>query len=288
LIIVKIQNPFRFAEGGLKMIHVAIVQMCASGPKEENLATIRQMVKKAVDGIKTLDLICFPEYCYAVPTAGSSLKLAEGIPGTYTEAIAKLSKEYRVNISAGSFVEKAEGKKVHNTSLFFNREGKIIGEYRKMHLMDAMSYKESDSVSPGNSVTVFDTDFARVGVMVCYDLRFPELTRTMVLKGAEIILVPSAFPSGQPLPPRTDHWDVLVRSTALLNLVYVVATNQFGPDQGQNYFGRSSIIDPWGTRIVQASGRQGIVYGVIDLEYQKSIRASLPTWKHRRTELYSL
>jgi len=274
--------------GGREMVHIAIVQMCASGSKDENLALIQQMVKKAVEGTKKLDLICFPEYCYAVPTAESSLKLAEGIPGTYTESLAKLSKEYRVNISAGSFVEKAEGKKVHNTSLFFNREGKIIGEYRKMHLMDAMSYKESDSVSPGNSVTVFDTDFAKVGVMVCYDLRFPELTRTMVLKGAEIILVPSAFPSGQPLPPRTDHWDVLVRSTALLNLVYVVATNQFGHDQGQNYFGRSSIVDPWGTRIVQASGRQEIVYGVIDLDYQKSVRTSLPTWKHRRTELYSL
>lgn len=270
------------------MIKVAMIQMCASGSKEENLATIQQMVKKAVEGTKALDLVCLPECCYVIPTPESSPKLAEKIPGPFTEAIARLAKTYGVNISAGSYAEKAKEGKIYNTSLFFNREGKMIGEYRKMHLMDAMNYKESDSVSPGKAVAVFDTDMAKVGVMVCYDLRFPELPRTMVLKGAEIIIVPAAFPSGQPLPPRTDHWDVLVRSTALLNLVYVVATNQFGYHQGQNYFGRSSIVDPWGTRVVQASGRQEVVYGTIDLEYQKSVRASLPTWNHRRPEIYDL
>jgi predicted amidohydrolase len=270
------------------MIHVAMIQMCASGSKEENLTTLQRMIQEAVEGTKALDLICLPECCYVIPTPESSDKLAEKVPGVFSEAMARMAKTYGVNISAGSFPEKAEEGKIFNTSLFFNREGKIIGNYRKIHLMDGMNYKESDSVSPGNSVTVFNTDVARMGVMVCYDLRFPELPRTMVLKGAEIILVPAAFPSGLPLPPRTDHWDVLTRSTALQNLVYVVATNQFGHHQDQNYFGRSSLIDPWGTRVVQASGRQEVVYGTIDLEYQKRIRTSLPTWNHRRPELYSL
>ena len=270
------------------MINVAVIQMCASGTKTENLEMIREMVAKATTGRDGLDLVCLPEYCYGVPNESSALEMAENIPGTYTDAISELARSHRTNISAGSFVEKAERDKVYNTALFFDREGKIIGQYRKTHLMDAMSYKESMSVSPGDSVAVFDSDFCRIGLMVCYDLRFPELARTMALMRADIILVPSAFPSGVPLPPRTDHWDLLTQSTALLNLIYVVATNQFGHDQGQNYFGRSSIIDPWGTAIVQASGRQEIIYAAIDLDYQKKVRASLATWENRRPDLYSL
>ena len=270
------------------MINIALVQMCASGTKAENLTLIRKMVGNASEGAKELDVVCLSEYCYGVPTADTSFKLAESIPGIYSEEMAKLAKKFNINISAGSFAEKAERQKIYNTSLFFNRQGEIIGKYRKTHLMNAMSYRESDSVSPGNSIAVFDTDFGRVGLMVCYDLRFPELARTMVSAGAEIIFVPSAFPSGLPLPPRTDHWDVLTKSTALLNSVYVVATNQFGHDQGQNFFGRSSIIDPWGVRTIQASGRQEILYGAIDLEYEKHVKSILATWDNRRPELYRL
>lgn len=270
------------------MINIAVIQMCSSGLPAKNLKLITELVAKATQSSNNLDLICLPEYCYGVPNESIALKIAEDIPGTYTDTISELAKTHKVNISAGSFVEKAEGKKIYNTSLFFGREGEIIGQYRKVHLMDAMSYKESDSVSPGNTVSVFDTDFCRIGLMVCYDLRFPELSRTMTLMGAEVILVPSAFPSGVPLPPRTDHWDVLTQSTALLNSVYVVAANQFGHDQGENYFGRSSVIDPWGIRIAQASGRQEIIYAEIDLVYQQEVRESLATWKNRRPDLYSL
>jgi predicted amidohydrolase len=270
------------------MIQVALIQMCATGTKEANLSLIRRMVRDAVEGVKKLDVVCLPEYCYGVPTADTSRDLAESIPGNYSEEIAKLAERYKVNISAGSFAEKGERRKIYNASLFFNRRGEIIGKYRKTHLMNAMNYRESDSVLPGDSIAVFETDFGRVGVMVCYDLRFPELARTMTSQGAEIIFVPSAFPSGLPLPPRTDHWDVLTKCTALLNSVYVVATNQFGQDHGENYFGRSSVIDPWGTRTVQATGRQGIIYGAIDLEYERHVKAILATWNNRRPELYHL
>ncbi|MDA8229611.1 MAG: hypothetical protein M0T74_18310 [Desulfitobacterium hafniense] len=152
--------------------------------------------------------------------------------------------------------------------------------------MDAMSYKESKYIQPGNSIAVFDTDFGRIGMMVCYDLRFPELARTMALQGADIIFVPAAFPAGSPLPPRTDHWDILTQSTALYNTVYLIAANQFGNVGRENPFGRSCIIDPWGTRIVQASGREEIIYGTLDLDYQRSVRESLAVWQNRRPEIY--
>ena len=124
--------------------------------------------------------------------------------------------------------------------------------------------------------------------MVCYDLRFPELARTLALRGAEAIAIPSAFPSGQPLPPRTDHWDLLTASTALYNLCYVVAANQFGRLGNDHPFGRSAIIDPWGIAVAKAQGREDLVVGEIDLEYVKELRRELPTLALRRPDLYEL
>ena len=114
------------------MINIAVIQMCASGTKAENLELISEMVAKAVDGSNNLDLVCLPEYCYAVPNASSALEMAESIPGTYSDTLGKLAKTHSVNISAGSFVEKAEGNKVFNVSLFFGREGTILGLVREL------------------------------------------------------------------------------------------------------------------------------------------------------------
>lgn len=269
------------------MVNVAVVQMCASGSKNENLAKIRDMVGEAAGGPQAPDVVCLPEYCYGLPTRSNAQELGEGTSGEFARAMSALAEEHGVNILAGSFAETADDGRIHNTSLFFDRGGEVIGEYRKAHLMDAMSFKESDLVSPGDSLAVFDTDFGRVGLIVCYDLRFPEMIRTLALEGAEIILVPSAFPAGAPLPPRTDHWDVLTQSAALLNMVYVVAPNQFGHAEGENLFGRSCVIDPWGTRIAQASGREEVVHGRLDLGYVSSVRDSLAVYDNRREDLYT-
>jgi len=271
------------------MIKVAIAQRSGAGTTEENLEGMTAMIEEAVESSKNLDIIVFPEYCYYAPTTiEESKKIAEEVPGEFTEAIGKLARKYKINIIPGSFVEKAEGGKVHNTVVFINREGKLIGKYRKVHLFDAIGYKESDYVEAGEEMCVIDTDIGRVGIMVCYDLRFPELARSMVQKGANILFVPAAFPSGKPLPPRTDHWDLLIRSTALCNLVYVAASNQFGSLHNEHYFGRSSIVDPWGTIISSARGRKDIIYATLDMDYQSSIRDSVATWVNRKPEIYEL
>ena len=154
--------------------------------------------------------------------------------------------------------------------------------------MRAMSYDEGEHVEAGSSPAVFDTDIGRVGMMVCYDLRFPELARGMVQDGADIIFVPAFWPAGAPLPPRTDHWDTLVNCTALLNQTYVVAVNQYGRMSTEIPFGRSCTVDPWGTVIAQCANRVCISYAELDMDYQQQVRERLATWPNRRPDCYTL
>ena len=272
----------------MALIKTAVVQMGAEGTKTQNLATALRLIDEAASRFGSLDLLVLPEYCYGEPTADNVGEMAESLPGPFSEAMAEKARGHAVNLVAGSFAEAAPDGRAYNTTLVFDRAGAEIGRYRKTHLMDAMAFVESSFVAPGDSLCIIDTDVGRIGVEVCYDLRFPEQAKTMALKGAEIIVVPAAFPSGQLLPPRTDHWDTLVTSTALLNLCYVVAANQFGKLPHDYPFGRSAIIDPWGIAVAKAQGKEDIVYGEIDLDYVKALRQKLPTLEQRRPDLYDV
>ena len=263
--------------------------MLAAGTARENLEKIKALVKKAIDGTQALDIVCFPEYSYFVPRNKSkSLAIAEDIPGMFTEAISSLAKKYSVYILSGTFVDKAPDRKVYNTALFFDRSGTIIGKYQKIHLADVMGHMESSYMGAGNDMAVFDTDIGKVGMMVCYDLRFPELPRSMVLRGAEIIFIPAFFPVGALMPSRIHHWDLLTRSVALLNLTYVVAVNQMGKLHGEYPCGLSSVIDPWGYVISRVGKFEDVVYSEIDLDYERAIRESIGSLKNRRPDLYKL
>ncbi len=272
----------------MSQVKVLGIQMLADGRKGDNLAKALSLIDGGVAQYGRPDFLVLPEYCYHVPVPEDVESAAEPIPGEFSEAMAAKARDLGVYLLAGSFPERASGGKIHNTCLAFDREGRQIGTYRKAHLMDGMSYKESDSVERGSSIASFETEFGRVGAMVCYDLRFPELARTLALEGAKILFVPAAFPSGAVLPPRTDHWDLLVRSTALLNLLYVVAVNQYGPLHTDYYFGRSMVVDPWGMPIAQASAGESILFSSFDLDQVEATRAKLPVLVHRRPELYRL
>jgi predicted amidohydrolase len=271
-----------------RFVKVALCQRSSSGTKEHNLEETLKMIEEAVANCRDLDVIAFPEYNYRDTTCEDVGKSAEPIPGPYTDAIAELAKKHNVNIIPGSMVEARDGKRHRNTVPFINRDGLIIGKYSKVHLFDAVGCKESDKVEPGDQVVVVDADFGKVGLMVCYDLRFPDFAKTMVLMGADIIVCPAAFPTGAKLPPRTDHWDVLVASTALYNQTYVCAVNLFGTINNEIPFGRSSVIDPWGTAVASASNKTCIVYATLDMEYQKAVKEKLATWQNRRPDLYKL
>ena len=269
-------------------IKVAAIQMGADASKGENLDKALHMIDEAASRQKGLDLIVLPEYCCGEPTAASVAQMAESIPGPFSVAMQNRARQHRVNLVTGSIAEISPDGRAFNTTLVYARDGQESGRYRKTHLMDALAFQESSYVAPGNSLCICDLDIGCLGLMVCYDLRFPEVARTLALRGAEMIIVPAAFPSGEPLPPRTDHWDVLITSTALFNLAYVVAANQFGHLEQDYPFGRSAIIDPWGITVSKAQGREDIVFGELDLEYVRRLRQDLPTLSLRRPDLYEL
>jgi predicted amidohydrolase len=270
----------------MNRIRTAAIQMCAGGSKHDNLETALSQIDLTVERFGPLDLIVLPEYCYGEPTPSTVGEVAESLPGPFSEAMQGKAQQHKVNLVTGSFAEAAPDGRAYNTTLVFNREGSLLGSYRKVHLMEGLAFHESEFVAPGDSLCLIDTDVGKLGIMVCFDLRFPEVARSLVLGGAEIIAIPSAFPSGRLLPPRTDHWDTLTTSTALYNLCYVVAANQFGQLNDEYPFGRSMIVDPWGIPVAKAQGRDDIIFGELDLEYLRQLREDLPTLKLRRPELY--
>ena len=272
----------------MHIVNVAAVQLGAVGSPVENLQKALDSVDSAVRQMESADLVVLPEYCNGEPTAANIKEVAESIPGRFADAMRDKARTRHINLVTGSFAEAAPDGRAYNTTLVFDRDGEEIGRYRKTHLMDALSFRESSFVAPGNELCVCDLDVGRMGLMVCYDLRFPEVARSLALRGAEILAIPAAFPSGQPLPPRTDHWDLLTTCAALHNLCYVVAANQFGQLGSDFPFGRSAIIDPWGIPLAKAQAREDIIRAAIDLEYVRDLRRQLPTLRLRRPELYQL
>lgn len=273
-----------------RFVRVALCQRGATGTKEENLADSIAMIEEAMHNCPNLDLIIFPEYNYYESLdPADAKKNAETMDGRYMTEMMRQAKRFGVNLIPGSFAEDW-GEKVKNTCAFLDRSGRVTARYSKLHLMDAIGVKESAAVEPGTHLCVFDTDFGRIGIMVCFDLRFPELPRSMVLQGADIIFCAASFPTGAPLPPRTDHWDLMVRSTALYNLTWTCAVNQFGTlcAGTENAFGRSMVVDPWGSVIAAAPGRRDIVYATLDMQYQQEIRDRVSTWACRRPDIYTL
>ena len=272
----------------MKTWNVAAVQIGAGGNKSDNLSKALEAIDRTVIENKAVDLVVLPEYCNGEPTQNNVAELAESIPGEFSEAMREKARSHQINLVTGSFAETATDGRAYNTTLVFDRNGEEIGRYRKTHLMDALRFRETAFIAPGNELCVCELDVGRLGVMVCYDLRFPEIARTLALKGAEIIAIPAAFPCGQPLPPRTDHWDVLVTSTALYNLCYVVAANQYGNLGNDHLFGRSMVVDPWGIAIARAQGREDVIHARVDPQYVHDLRQQLPTLQLRRPELYEL
>jgi predicted amidohydrolase len=189
-------------------------------------------------------------------------------------------------VHAGSFHEAGpDPRHTYNTSLVFDRTGTLRASYRKIHLYDVeipgrVSYLESDGVAPGVEPVVTDVDGVPVGLSICYDLRFPELYRQLtVTGGARVLVVPAAFM----LHTGRDHWEVLLRARAIENQCYVVAAGQIGDhDPGRTCFGRSMVIDPWGTVVAQVPDTVGLVVADLDLDRLATIRRELPSLANRR------
>jgi predicted amidohydrolase len=197
--------------------------------------------------------------------------------------MSRLARESGLYILAGSFLEEIpENAKVYNTSLLFNPDGTVGSCYRKIHLFDVdiemgVSARESATRQAGDAPVVAETELCPIGLTVCYDVRFPELYRGLARRGAQVILVPSAFTAltGEA------HWEVLLRARAIENQVYIIAPNQIGKNpKSFATYGNSMIVDPWGRVIARASDAAGIIYAEIDLDYLARVRKELPALTH--------
>lgn len=262
---------------------VAVVQFRASTKKEINLKKISEYICKAAKN--KAQLVAFPEFMMFYTNSQQSPKeladLAETIKGNFVTSIAKTAKENHIQV-VGSFYEKSSKKdRVYDTSFVIDKSGKVISTYRKIHLYDALGFRESDKMTPGSKIAKpVKTSIGKIGMMICYDLRFPEMSRSLAVAGSEVLVAPSAWVKGE---NKEEHWLTINKTRAIENGCYVVA-----PDQvGNIYCGRSVVVDPFGKILLDMKKRQGIEYVQIDLNKVKQVRKVLPLLKNRRTDVYS-
>ena len=217
-------------------------------------------------------------------------EIAEAADGASNSLLAGLAAELGVYVLAGSLYERSsEPGYCFNTSVLFGPDGAVLATYRKLHLFDAVAgevvYRESDDLLPGADIVTAQIDDVTVGLTICYDLRFPELYRALTLRGARIILAPSAFTT----PTGRDHWEVLLRARAIENGCFVVAADQYGEHApGRSCYGHSMIVDPWGAVLAQASDGVGLCLADLDLAAVDRVRGQIPSLTHRRPEIYGL
>jgi deaminated glutathione amidase len=264
------------------MKRIAIAQITSTSNPLVNFQTIERFTYKAVEN--KASLICFPENFNFMGKPGEGAFKSQSIDGEYMERYKNLARSAGIWMSLGGFQESsADPNKSYNTHIILSDQGEIKALYRKIHLFDVNlkdrpSIQESKTTLPGDNITeVVDTPVGKLGLSICYDLRFPELYRSLSLKGAEILLVPAAFLEKTGYA----HWEVLLRARAIENGCYVLASAQDGVhESGRVSYGHSCAIDPWGTVIATASEGPGLVYADIDLELLHSIRGRIPTLKH--------
>lgn len=261
----------------------AAVQMSSGLDLDANLAAAARLVEQAAE--RGARLIALPELFNRLGDQAPMLAGAEEVPGPTSRFLADLASRFGITLVGGSICERSpiEGK-CYNTCLVFGPDGRELARYRKLHLFDidlprAIQYQESRIFLPGDTATAAAAREGRLGVAICYDLRFPELFRRLTDLGAEIVAIPSAFA----LATGRDHWELLLRARAIENQAFVIAPNQYGQHSPQlATYGRSMIVDPWGTPLAVAADGESVVVAEIDLDRQKEIRRRLPALQHRR------
>jgi predicted amidohydrolase len=264
---------------------IGVVQMNSTDSLEDNLAYAKAQIQTAAS--EGLDFVTFPEtFLYIGQDHQQKHKVAQTLDGEIVQTFRDLATRYDVSILLGSIYEKTlDDDRLYNTSVLINRQGELNGIYRKIHMCDAptLGYNESVGIKPGNIPVVVDHEIGKLGMSICYDLRFPELYRNLAERGAEVIFVPSAFF----LYTGKHHWLPLLTARAIENQVYIVAPNQWGHHhEGRTSYGSSVIIDPWGIVVCCAPERPGLISSTIDLAYLREVRANMPLLKHARPELY--
>ncbi len=272
----------------MEKIKIAAIQMSTVADKMENVRTVKAYLEKIKD--ENPDFVILPEmFCCPYQTENFPI-YAEKEGGPVWQQLSGYAKQYGIYLIGGSMPEKDAEGNVYNTSYIFDREGKQIGKHRKVHLFDidvkgGQTFKESDTLTAGDSDTVFDTEFGKIGVMLCFDIRFPELSRMMVNDGAKVIFVPAAFN----MTTGPAHWELSFRTRALDNQIYMVGCAP-ARDVSAGYisWGHSIVTDPWGRVIDMLDEKKGILLAELDMDYEEQVREELPLLKSRRKDIYQL
>ncbi len=273
---------------GRKM-KVAAIQMSSTPDKQQNFETAEALIREAAS--EGADLVALPELWSCHGLDKFYRENAEPIPGPTTDFLGSLARQLGVYVLGGSILEgepdERNKEKLHNTSVFFEPSGELAAVYRKIHLFDVKApdreYLESKTIAPGEKIVTAKAGVAMLGLSVCYDLRFPELYRMLTLRGAEILTVPAAFT----LQTGKDHWELLLRARAVENQAFVVAPAQWGQKaDGRWTYGRSMVVDPWGTVLATCADQDGFALATLDLDNLERLRRDFPALANRRPEAY--
>mgnify|MGYP005842589341 CR=1 FL=1 len=257
---------------------IAMAQVETSPDPPANLEKARTIAKKAA--ARGADLLVFPEMFMGLPTAERPpARIAAEHGGSFSAGLAAVASQSGIAVAAGCWEEGPHNGRAYNVARIFSPKGEEVAAYRKIHLFDALSVRESDTMAPGNALPpVVELAGVRVGVAICYDLRFPELFRHLALQGVQLIVVPSAWYQG---PVKEVHWTTLLQARAIENTLYVAGCNLVGP----SFCGRSALFDPFGIQVAGAGESEQILVGAIDPERIRTVRVKLPSLENRRLSI---
>jgi predicted amidohydrolase len=264
------------------MTRIALAQITSSTEKTANLELAKQLLSEAKN--KGARMIAFPEFLMAFsPSTQSAEELAEiseTLAGPFAQSLREATKAADIETLATIYEKSDVPGRVYDTALWIDTSGHLSAVYRKLHLYDALGFKESDKFLAGSELAQpFKSAIGGIGMMICYDLRFPELSRLLTLMGAEILVSPSGWVQGD---MKVEHWQNMVRARALENGCYVIA-----PDQvGNIYIGHSMVVDPFGRVLIDMGERQDLAIVDLDLSMVGEVREKLPLLKNRRADIY--
>ncbi len=263
------------------MARVGIVQMTSSAKLKDNLDQAEKYIIEASNA--NVSLVVFPENFAFMGMNDEKLSVAEAYgQGPIQEKMSQLARTYKIWIIAGTMPIKGSGPKVRSSSIVYDDKGAQVARYDKIHLFDVRvseteSHQESRSIEAGSELVVVDTPIGKVGLTVCYDLRFAELYQKLVFRGAQFLTVPSAFTA----VTGKAHWEILLRARAIENLSYILAANQWGHhENGRHTYGHSMVVVPWGKITGQKEEGCGLLTVDVDIEHQTQLRKEFPCLQH--------
>lgn len=270
----------------MENVRIALIQMQVCRDVETNLNTAEQMIRTAA---KQADIVVLPEMFCCLYTNSAFRAAKEPKGGRIWSALQKAAAENHIWLIGGSMPEEENGR-IYNTCFIFDREGRQIARHRKVHLFDiavegGQHFRESDTFTPGDSYTVFDTEFGKMGVEICFDIRFQELARITALAGAQVIFIPAAFN----MTTGPAHWELHFRGRAVDNQVFMCGCAPARDENGPYIsYANSIIVSPWGEVTGRLDESAGILYQELDIAMVDRIRAQLPIMQNRRTDLYEV